>query len=229
MEMERPVSEALWLSLRLASVVSVLLLLIGLPIAYWVAFSHRRWKFLVEAIVALPLVLPPTVLGFYLLLLMGSNGPLGQLWMRWTGHPLAFTFSALVIGSLIYSLPFAVQPFAAAFTAVDPALISAAATLGASRWRRFRTIILPLSRAGVLSGVGLSFAHTLGEFGVVLMLGGNIEGATRTASIAIFDNVQALEYGAANHDALVLLAISFVLLAAIYRLNRRPLHGWSLR
>jgi len=222
------VSEALWLSLRLASVVSVLLLVIGLPIAYWIAFSHRRWKFLVEAVVALPLVLPPTVLGFYLLLLMGSNGPLGQFWMRWTGHPLAFTFTALVIGSVIYSLPFAVQPFAAAFASVDPALLAAAATLGASRWRRFRTITMPLSRAGVLSGFGLSFAHTLGEFGVVLMLGGNIEGATRTASIAIFDNVQALEYGAANHDALLLLAISFVLLTLIYRMNRRMGRGWSM-
>ncbi|HUO61114.1 MAG TPA: molybdate ABC transporter permease subunit [Candidatus Acidoferrales bacterium] len=222
-------SEALWLSLRLATVVSVLLLIVGLPIAYWIAFSRRKWKFLVEAVVALPIVLPPTVLGFYLLLLMGSNGALGQFWMRWTGHPLAFTFSALVIGSVIYSLPFAVQPFAAAFSAVDPALLAAAATLGASRWRRFCTITLPLSRAGVLGGVGLSFAHTLGEFGVVLMLGGNIEGATRTASIAIFDNVQALDYASANHDALVLLAISFVLLTAIYRLNRRSLRGWSLQ
>jgi len=218
----------LLLSLKLAAVVSVLLLALGLPLGYWLGSTRWRGRFLIEALVGLPLVLPPTVLGFYLLVALGSHGPLGAAWIRWTGHTLAFTFTGLVIGSILYSLPFAVQPFAASFAAVDRSLLSAAATLGASQWRAFRTISLPLALPGVLTGLALSFAHTLGEFGVVLMIGGNIEGVTRTASISIFDSVQALNYRAANHAAIVLLAVSFVLLAVIYGINRRALR-WGMR
>jgi molybdate transport system permease protein len=217
---------ALLLSLRLALIVTAILLAVGLPIAHWVAFSRRPWKFLVEAVVALPLVLPPTVLGFYLLVALGARSPLGRLWMALTGHTLAFTFAGLVIGSILYSLPFAVQPFAASFRAVDPALLAASATLGASRRRTFFRIVLPLSVPGLVTGLALSFAHTLGEFGVVLMIGGNIPGATRTISIAIYDSVQAGEYGAANQTALALLAASFAVLSAVYALNRKAWPLW---
>src|SRR5690349_1504941 len=158
------------------------LLVIGLPIAYWLTFSTWRWKFLVESIVALPLVLPPTVLGFYVLVAIGSNSPIGRAWVSLTGQGLAFTFEALVLASILYSLPFAVQPIAAAFTQIDRTLIEASSTLGASRFETFRLIIVPLSRDGILTGVVLSFAHTIGEFGVVLMVGGNLAGTTRTVS-----------------------------------------------
>ncbi len=211
---------ALILSLRLALVVSVALLVLGLPLAYWIAFTHRRWKFLVEAVVSLPLVLPPTVLGFYLLIAFGAQSPLGRWWQSLTGHTLAFTFDGLVIGSIIYSFPFAVQPFATSFAAIDRKLLAASATLGASRWHTFRRVILPLSIPGLITGFTLSFAHTLGEFGVVLMIGGNIPGATRTISIAIYDDVQALDYATANHAALLLLFVSFISLALVYGLNR---------
>jgi molybdate transport system permease protein len=213
--------EALWLSIRLAVCVSALLLTIGLPIAYWLAYSNWRWKFLVEGVVALPLVLPPTVLGFYALLAMGPRGPLGALWMRVFGHSLAFTFTGLILASLVYSLPFAVQPLVASFESIDPRLLAASAVLGADKWRTFRRVILPLSLSGVLTAVVLSFAHTLGEFGVVLMVGGNLAGVTRTISIEIYDRVQSLEYGAANRQALILLAFSFVVLAVVYGVNRR--------
>src|SRR6476659_2666157 len=193
---------AIALSVRLAALVSVLLLVIAVPIAHWLTFARRRWTFLVEAVVALPLVLPPTVLGFYVLLALGSRSPLGRLWMAWTGHGLAFTFEALVLASILYSLPFAVQPIASAFSQVDVSLLEASATLGASRWRTFFRIVLPLSIDGVVTGAVLSFAHTLGEFGVVLMVGGNLPGVTRTVSIAIYDQVQALDYRAANATAL---------------------------
>ncbi|MGA2990677.1 MAG: molybdate ABC transporter permease subunit [Candidatus Korobacteraceae bacterium] len=212
---------ALWLSLKLAAITSALLLLLGLPLAYWLAFTRRRWKFLLEAIVAMPIVLPPTVLGFYLLVALGQRSPLGAWYARWTGHSLAFTFEGLVIGSVIYSLPFAVQPFAASFAAVDADLMRASATLGASPWRTFWRLVLPLSLPGVFTGATLSFAHTLGEFGVVLMIGGNIPGATQTISIAIYDHVQALEYSAANQAALLLLLLSFLILSLVYGLNRR--------
>ncbi len=212
--------QALALSIKLALTVSITLLIVGLPLAYWLAFTRKRWKFLVEALVALPLVLPPTVLGFYLLVALGPRSPLGRMWQQWTGHTLAFTFEGLVIGSILYSLPFAVQPFAASFAAVDRKLLDASATLGASRWLSFRRIILPLSAPGIITGFALAFAHTLGEFGVVLMIGGNIPGATQTISIAIYDNVQALEYSAANHASLVLLAVSFVTLSLVYGFNR---------
>ena len=189
--------QAFWLTTKLAVLVSGVLLVIGLPVAYWITYSRWRWKFLVEALVALPIVIPPTVLGFYVLLALGPRSPLGRMWQSLTGHTLAFTFGGLVIGSVLYSLPFAVQPFAASFEAVDTKLLAAAATLGASRFRTFATVILPLSVSGLVTGVALSFAHTMGEFGVVLMVGGNIPGVTRTVSIAIYDQVQASSYAAA--------------------------------
>jgi molybdate transport system permease protein len=215
--------QALWLTVRLAVLVAATLLVIGLPIAYWITYSRRRWKFLVEALVALPIVLPPTVLGFYVLVALGSRSPLGRWWQGLTGHTLAFTFEGLLIGSIIYSLPFAVQPFAASFAAVDTRLLAASATLGASRLRTFVQVVLPLSVPGLVTGIALSFAHTMGEFGVVLMVGGNIPGVTRTVSIDIFDKVQALNYSGANQTAMVLLFISFLILAVVYGINRRAL------
>lgn len=208
-------------TLELAFVVSVALFLLALPIAYWIAFSRWRWKFLVEAVVALPIVLPPTVLGFYVLIALGARSPLGRFWISLTGHSLAFTFSGLVIGSIIYSLPFAVQPFAASFSAVDRKLIAASATLGASPMRTFRRIVAPLSVPGLITGTALAFAHTMGEFGVVLMVGGNIPGVTRTISIDIYDRVQATDYAGANSTSLLLLFLCFVLLALIYGINRK--------
>ena len=214
--------EAFWLTVRLAAIVSSLLLLIGIPIAYWLTFSRWRWKFLAEAIVSLPIVLPPTVLGFYVLVALGSRSPLGRWWESLTGHTLAFTFEGLLIGSLLYSLPFAVQPFAASFGAVDMQLLRASASLGDSPLRTFRRVVLPLSKAGLITGFALSFAHTLGEFGVVLMVGGNIPGVTRTISIDIFDQVQSGNTSAANQTALLLLIISFIVLSMVYGINRRP-------
>jgi molybdate transport system permease protein len=214
--------EAFWLTVRLATIVSSVLFAIGIPAAYWITYSRWRWTFLIEAAVALPIVLPPTVLGFYVLVALGSRSPLGRWWESLTGHTLAFTFEGLVIGSLVYSLPFAVQPFAASFGAVDPKLLQASASLGHSPLHTFRRVVLPLSKAGLITGFTLSFAHTLGEFGVVLMVGGNIPGVTRTISIDIYDQVQNAQYSSANETALVLLAISFVLLSIVYGLNRRP-------
>jgi molybdate transport system permease protein len=218
--------QAFWLTIRLAVLVAAVLVVLGLPIAYWIAYSRRRWRFLVEAVVALPIVLPPTVLGFYVLVALGSHSPLGRWWQAMTGHTLAFTFEGLVIGSIIYSLPFAVQPFAASFILVDPRLIAASATLGASRLRTLFRVILPLSFPGVVTGVALSFAHTMGEFGVVLMVGGNIPGVTKTVSIDIYDKVQALDYAGANQTALVLLAISFAVLSLVYGVNRKVGAAW---
>lgn len=209
------------LTLQLAFTVSLVLLLLGLPIAYWIAYSGWRWKFLLEAVISLPIVLPPTVLGFYVLVALGPRSPLGRWWIALTGHTLAFTFAGLVIGSILYSLPFAVQPFAASFSAVDTRLISASATLGASRLRTFLRVIAPLSAPGLITGIALSFAHTMGEFGVVLMVGGNIPGVTRTVSIDIYDRVQSSDYAGANQTALALLVVCFALLALVYGLNRR--------
>ena len=217
--------EALWLTLRLAVTVSALLLVLGIPIAYWLTRSRWRGKFLLEALVALPIVLPPTVLGFYVLMALGSRSPVGRLWQELTGHTLAFTFEGLVIGSLLYSLPFAVQPFSAAFSSVDTRLMNASASLGRSPFETFRRIMLPLSRAGLITGFALSFAHTLGEFGVVLMVGGDIPGVTRTISIDIYDQVQAGDYSGAHSTALVLLVVSFTVLAVVYGLNRR---SWTV-
>jgi molybdate transport system permease protein len=218
--------QAFWLTIRLAVLVAACLMVMGLPIAYWITYSRWRWKFLAEAVVALPIVLPPTVLGFYVLVALGPRSPLGGWWESLTGHTLAFTFEGLMIGSIIYSLPFAVQPFAASFAAVDTRLIAASSILGASKWRTFFRVILPLSLSGLVTGVALSFAHTMGEFGVVLMVGGNIPGVTRTVSISIYDQVQALEYGAANKTALVLLAMSFAVLSMVYALNRKVWAVW---
>ncbi len=211
------------LTLELAFAVSLILLIVAVPIAYWIAFSGWRWKFLIEALVAMPIVLPPTVLGFYVLVALGPRSPLGQWWISLTGHTLAFTFTGLVIGSIIYSLPFAVQPFATSFSAVDRKLIAASATLGSSSLRTFRCVIAPLSIPGLVTGVVLSFAHTMGEFGVVLMVGGNIPGVTRTVSIDIYDRVQSSDYAGANQTALILLIVCFALLAVVYGLNRRAL------
>jgi molybdate transport system permease protein len=220
---------AILLSLKLSSLVCGFLLLIGTPIAYWVTFSRWRWKFLVESVVALPIVLPPTVLGFYILVAIGSQSPIGRAWAAWSGYGLAFTFEGLVIASILYSLPFAVQPMAVAFSQVDRQLIEASSVLGASRLRTFIRVILPLSINGVITGAVLSFAHTMGEFGVVLMVGGNIPGVTRTVSIAIYDQVQSLDYAAANRTALLLLLFSFAVLSVVYGLNRKSWAVWPLR
>lgn len=219
--------QAFWLTIELAVVVTAILLGIGVPIGYWIAFSRWRWKFLVEAVVALPIVLPPTVLGFYVLVALGPRSPVGRWWIAWTGHTLAFTFGGLVIGSIIYSLPFAVQPIAAAFSGVERKLMAASASLGVSRWRTFFRVVLPLSIPGVVTGAALSFAHTLGEFGVVLMVGGNIPGVTRTISIDIFDRVEISDYAGANQTALVLLLFCFAALTIVYGFNRRR-WTWSL-
>ncbi|HYO55319.1 molybdate ABC transporter permease subunit [Archangium sp.] len=220
---------ALLLSLRLAAWTTLLLLLMGLPIAWWLATSRWRWKFLVEAVVALPLVLPPTVLGFYLLLVLGPRGPLGRAFESLFGSTLPFSFGGLLVASVLYSLPFAVQPFTAALAGVDRRLVEASWCLGVSRFQTFLRVVLPLSATGILSGMVLTFAHTLGEFGVVLMVGGNLEGRTRTASIAIYDAVQALEYESASRTALVLLVFSFVVLALTYGLQRRVWAPWPTR
>jgi molybdate transport system permease protein len=217
--------QAFWLTIRLAVIVTAILIVVGFPLAYWIAFSRWRWKFLVEAIVALPIVLPPTVLGFYLLVALGQRGPLGRWWHAMTGHVLAFTFEGLVIGSVLYSLPFAVQPLASSLSAIDRRILDASAILGVSRLKTFFRILVPLSVSGLVTGIALTFAHTMGEFGVVLMVGGNIPGVTRTLSIDIYDRVQDLNYPSANSTALVLVAIAFVLLSIVYSLNRR---FWSV-
>jgi len=221
--------EALLLSLRLALCVSAILLVIGMPLAYWLAYSQWRGKFLLEAVVALPLVLPPTVLGFYALVAMGPRGPLGKLWLAVFGHGLAFTFSGLVLASVLYSFPFAVQPLIASFESIDRNLLNASSVLGAGMPRTFWRVILPLSLPGVVTALVLSFAHTMGEFGVVLMVGGNLAGATRTVSIDIYDHVQSFEYAEANHMALVLLAISFAVLSVVYAVNRRVWTPWPAK
>jgi molybdate transport system permease protein len=214
--------QALRLSFALASLTTVVLLVVGLPLAAWLASSRWRLKPLVEAVVALPLVLPPTVLGFYLLVAMGPMSPVGRGWIAVFGRPLAFSFEGLLVASILYSLPFAVQPFAASLSAVDPRLVEASHTLGVSRLGTFFRVSLPLAAPGVLAGAVLTFAHALGEFGVVLMVGGNIAGQTRTLSIAIFDSVEQLDYAAAGRTALFLLAVSFAVLVVTYSLRRRP-------
>jgi molybdate transport system permease protein len=212
---------AVWLSVRLAAATTVVLLAIGIPIAYWIVYSPRRWKVLVEAVVALPLVLPPTVLGFYVLVAIGPFSPIGRAYAQITGHGLPFTFEGLLVASVLYSLPFAVQPFSAEFASVDRQLLEASWSLGVSRLTTFRRIVLPLSTRGLITGTVLSFAHTLGEFGVVLMVGGNLPGVTRTVSISIYDAVQSLDYRTAGRTSLLLLVISFVILTVTYSLHRR--------
>jgi len=214
---------ALRLSLELSALTTLLLLLLGLPIAHWLTTTRWRWKIFVEAVVALPLVLPPTVLGFYLLVAFGSRSPLGRAFVAVTGHSLAFSFQGLLVASVLYSLPFAVQPFAAALARVDRHLVEASYTMGEGRLQTFRRVSLPLALPGVIAGAVLTFAHTLGEFGVVLMVGGNLPGATRTLSIAIYDSVEQLDYGAASETSLFLLAVSFAVLVVTYALQRRSL------
>lgn len=213
--------QALVTTLELASLTALILAIIALPVAYWIAFAKWRWKFIVEAVVALPLVLPPTVLGFYVLIALGPRSPVGRWYESLTGHGLVFTFQGLVVASVLYSLPFCVQPIAAAFGSVDRRYIEASWMLGASNIETFFRIIVPQSWAGVMTGIILSFAHTLGEFGVVLMVGGNIPGVTRTLSIDIYDQVQALNYSSASITSVVLLCISFVILSVVYGLNRK--------
>lgn len=218
--------QAFWLTIRLAAVVTAILVVIGFPLAYWIAFSRWRWKFLVEALVALPIVLPPTVLGFYVLVALGQRSPLGRWWASVTGHTLAFTFGGLVIGSVLYSLPFAVQPLASSLSGIDPRLVDASAVLGVSKLKTFFRVLVPLSISGLVTGVALAFAHTMGEFGVVLMVGGNIPGVTRTLSINIYDQVQDLNYAGANTTAIVLVVIAFTLLSLVYSLNRNFRSLW---
>lgn len=212
---------AIALTAELAALTTVILLLVSAPLAWWLARSRSRWGQVVAALVSLPLVLPPTVIGFYLLLVLGPQGAIGGTLERLGLHHLAFSFTGILIGSIIYSLPFAVQPLREAFAAIDPRVLDAAATLRAGAWDRFFSVVLPLSRGGVLTAVVITFAHTVGEFGVIAMLGGNIAGETRVVSIAIYDHTQALEYGAAHRLSAVLLGFSFVTLLAFYAINQR--------
>ncbi|EEF80985.1 Molybdenum transport system permease protein ModB [Methylophaga thiooxydans] len=209
------------ITLKLAAITTVILLLIGTPLAWWLARSQWRYKFLVETVIALPLVLPPTVLGFYLLVMLGPNGLIGGLSEALGGRPLAFTFTGLVIGSVFYSLPFVVQPLQNVFTAIGENVMEQAATLRAGPIDRFFSVMVPMARPGFLTAAVLGFAHTIGEFGVVLMIGGNIPGSTKVISIAIYDHVESLEYAQAHWLAAVLLLLSFLLLMAVYGLNRR--------
>jgi molybdate transport system permease protein len=216
---------AVLVTIKLAAVTTVILLIIGTPLAWWLAHTRTRSKPLLEALVALPLVLPPTVLGFYLLIAFAPASPLGQLWFALSGGQLAFTFSALVIASVIYSLPFVVQPLQASFEALPKALLEAASTLGASRADQFCSIVMPLSKRSFIAAASLGFAHTVGEFGVVLMIGGNIPGQTQVLSIALFDKVEAMAYTEAHWFAGGLIVFSLVLLGFIYNLNRRSALG----
>ncbi|MGD8556779.1 MAG: molybdate ABC transporter permease subunit [Chromatiales bacterium] len=212
---------ALVVTLKLATLTTLILLLIGTPLAWWLARTRWRFRFVIEAIIALPLVLPPTVLGFYLLIALGPDGPVGRLMQAFGGAPLAFTFTGLVIGSVFYSMPFVIQPLQNAFTAIGREPMEVAATLRASPLDRFFSIAVPLARPGFLTAAVLGFAHTLGEFGVVLMIGGNIPGKTQVVSIAIYDHVESLEYAQAHWLSGFLLLLSFLLLVAIYAFNRR--------
>lgn len=218
-------SPELWtslaLTLRLAAVSSMLLMLIALPLGWWLAFTRARWAMLVEVVMSMPLVLPPTVIGFYLLLLLSPQYAFGHWWQETFGQTLAFSFWGLVVGSCVYSLPFAVQPVVAAFRMLRMETAQAAYSLGMTRWQAFIHILLPLAKSGVYSGAILAFAHTLGEFGVVLMLGGNIPGVTRVASIALYDETQKLNYADAHGFALLLLLMSFVLLCATTLMQKR--------
>jgi molybdate transport system permease protein len=208
---------ALWLTLKLAAVTTVVLLILGTPLALWLARTQSRFKLAVESVVALPLVLPPTVIGFYILILLGSQGPIQAL----GGPSLAFTFTGLVIGSVFYSLPFVVQPLQNAFAGIGTGTLEAAACLRAGPWDRFFTVVIPLSRRGFLTAITLGFAHTVGEFGVVLMIGGNIPGETQVVSIAIYDHVEAVDYASAHVLSGLLLALSFLMLFTLYAINGR--------
>lgn len=219
--MSPPDLAALLLTVELAALTTLILFVVGTPLAWWLARTQVRVKPVIEAVVALPLVLPPTVLGFYLLIALGPHGPFGEAWARLGGDPLVFSFRGLVIGSVVYSLPFMVQPLQAAFEAVRETHLEAAATLRAGAFDRFVSVALPLARPGLVTGGVLAFAHTLGEFGVVLMIGGNIPGKTRVISIAVYDSVETLDYAQAHALSALVLALSLALLAAVYAARRR--------
>ena len=212
---------AIGLTLKLAAATTFTLFALGLPLAYWLAMSRWRGKFMIEALVALPLILPPTVLGFYLMTAMGPHGLLGGTLERWGLGRLVFSFNGILLGSILFNLPFAVRPFTAAFIGMDRKLLEASWCLGVSRFETFRRVTLPLCWPGILAGLILTFAHTVGEFGVVLMIGGNIPNATRTLSIAIYDDVQALNYDRAGQTAMLLLIMSFLVLCVTQWLSRR--------
>jgi molybdate transport system permease protein len=218
--------QAIWLTIRLAILTTAILLVIAIPLAAWLAQSRRRWTAVIEAIVALPLVLPPTVLGFYLLTALSPRSPAGQWWISITGSTLPFTFAGLVFASVLYSLPFAVQPLLASFAALDRRLLDASAVLGRGRIATLTRVMLPLSRAGLATAGVLTFAHTVGEFGVVLMIGGNIPGETRTVSISIYDSTQGLDYSTAGQTSLALLIFSVLVLTTTYLLQRQELRTW---
>lgn len=222
--LEIPGLGPLWLSIQLGLTTVVVLLLIGTPLAWWLARGRSHFRTVVEAVVAMPIVLPPTVLGFYLLILLGPNGAIGSWWVQLTEQTLTFTFSGLVIASVLYSMPFVIQPLQNAFEANGRRCLEAARTLGAGPLDAFFTVAVPMARRGFLTGIVMGFAHTLGEFGVVLMVGGNIPGETRVISIAIYDHVEALEYGKAHGMAAVLLVFSFLAMFLLYFLNRRWRH-----
>ena len=217
---------AIWLTFKLASLTTAILLVVGTPIALWLANTHSRWRGPVGAIVALPLVLPPTVIGFYLLLAMGPHGFIGQLTQALGLGTLTFSFTGLVIGSVIYSMPFVVQPLQNAFSAIGPRPLEVAATLRASRWDTFFSVLLPLARPGFVTAAILGFAHTVGEFGVVLMIGGNIPEKTRVVSVQLYDHVEALEFSQAHWLAGAMLVFSFLVLLALYS-RRKAQAGWS--
>ena len=212
---------ALWVTLKLAVTSTFFLLLLAIPLAWWLARTHSRFKVLVEAMVALPLVLPPTVMGFYLLVLLGPRGAVGSFMESLGMGHLAFTFTGLVLGSMLFSLPFVVQPLQNAFAMAGGRMLEVAATLRASPVDRFVSVVFPLSRSGFLTAGVLSFAHTLGEFGMILMIGGNIPGRTQVASIAIYDHVEAMDYPAAHQLSLILVITSLILLTTVFALNRR--------
>lgn len=211
----------LWLSVQLATVTTTILVVLGTPLAWWLANTGSRLKPVIQSVVALPIVLPPTVLGFYLLVVLGPYGSIGSWWVELTGSTLTFSFTGLVIASCFYSLPFAVQPLQSAFESLGRNEVEAARTLGATKLDAFMSVVVPMSAPGFLTALVLSFAHTLGEFGVVLMVGGNIPGETRVISIAIFDHVESLNYGAAHQLSGILLVFAFAVLLSMYLLNRR--------
>lgn len=219
--------DAIYLTGSLAALTTVILLLVGTPLAWWLSRQRGSWPALVESLVALPLILPPTVLGFYLLLMLAPDTALGQLWFQLTGTQLAFSFSALVIGSVIYSLPFVVQPLQSAFQRVPGELLQAAATLGAGPLDQFRSLVVPLTRRSFITAASLGFAHTVGEFGVVLMIGGNIPGETQVLSIALYDQVESLQFAQAHRLAAGLVLFSLVLLFLLYRSNRQS--AWRVQ
>lgn len=219
--------DAIYLTATLATLTTVILLLVGTPLAWWLSRQRGSWPALVESLVALPLILPPTVLGFYLLLMLAPDTALGRLWFQLTGTQLAFSFSALVIGSVVYSLPFVVQPLQSAFQRVPGELLQAAATLGAGPLDQFRSLVVPLTRRSFITAASLGFAHTVGEFGVVLMIGGNIPGETQVLSIALYDQVESLQFAQAHRLAAGLVLFSLTLLFLLYRSNRQS--AWRVQ